>query len=93
MKLIHALLTVIVLAGIAAGFALAGTAKKPDKSAEACCAAASCCDTATGCETGKCCDAEGGCKSETCSDCGDTAASCHGAAPAPKPATKSCCAG
>lgn len=93
MKLIHALLTIIVLAGIAASLALAGTAQKTDKSAQACCADEACCDKAAGCKTDQCCDAEGGCKSETCGDCGDTAASCHGAAPAPKPATKSCCAG
>jgi len=93
MKLIHALLTVIVLAGIAASLALAGTTPKPDKSAQACCAVEACCDTAQCCEPGECCDAEGGCRSEACDDCGDTATSCHEAAPAAKPVAKSCCAG
>ena len=93
MKLIHALLALVVLAGIAASLALAGTSKKPDKSTQAFCAVEACCDSAACCETDKCCDAEGVCKSESCDDCGKAAPACQGTAPAPKPVAKSCCAG
>lgn len=91
MKLVQILLALVVITGIAAGIALAGSAQKVEKTAAACCSVESCCEKADCCEVDKCCDAKGGCQSATCDDCGKTAASCHDTAPAAKPAAKSCC--
>jgi hypothetical protein len=91
MKLVQTLLALVVITGIAAGIALAGSAQKVEKTAAACCSVESCCEKADCCEVGNCCDAKVGCQSATCDDCGKTAASCHDTTPAVTPVAKSCC--
>lgn len=91
MKLVQILLALVVITGIAAGIAPAGSAQNVEQPAAACCSVDSCCEKTDCCEADKCCDAEGGCRSATCDDCGKTAAICHDTSPAAKPAAKSCC--
>lgn len=87
MKAIHALLTLAVLAGIAATLAFAGPATK---TTDSCCRTASCCPDKACCEAGKCCDTDQGCQAADCKTCGPAKTSCHEAAPAAG-AGKSCC--
>lgn len=90
MKAIHALLTLAVLAGIAATLAFAGPDRATAGAGKSCCRAASCCTDKNCCDAGKCCDSEKGCQSADCKSCGSAKTTCHDPAPAAG-AMKSCC--
>ncbi len=85
MKVIHSLLLLFALAGIAVTFAFAG---QPVASlGGACCKTADCC-AADCCDAKSCCDSAAGCQSADCKTCGKKKSS----SPAPVTgAVKSCC--